>query len=252
MSGNVSRLYLVFTSTITIYAGGKITTDSNNNSQKIFIGNGATEWDSSSVNLTGPWRLSDGRSQSTLPVELVRFTADCVSLGIQLKWVTLSEKNNSYFLIEKSNDATQWKEIAKITASENPEQMNTYNYLDAALHSDKLIYYAITQVDVDGTPTRYPLIYVSCDDDLKQELTIFPNPADQELTFSLNAKKENNNVSVLLLNSLGQTVVSTNINITEGYNSFRFPIDLQNGVYSIVIPTIDNFINTKKLVVNHL
>ena len=250
--GTASRLDLVATSTITINAGGKITTDgSSGNSQKIFIGTGPAEWSSNNGNLTGPWRLSDGSSQSTLPIELVSFTADCVNSGILLKWVTLSETNNSYFILDKSNDAYSWAPVAKINGTINSNSVNEYNYIDTEITSE-IVFYRITQVDFDGTEKQYPPTYIDCKKSSKEELIIFPNPASNELNIILNSNSEYKNTNFLLVNTLGETVFKTTIDIKKGYNSFNFPIDIQDGIYSILIPTVDVSIFTKKMIITHL
>ena len=251
MVGNTSRLDLVSTSTITINAGGKITTDNGSNSQKIFIGSGPAEWDSNTGGLTGPWKISDGVSQSTLPVELVSFTANCVSAGTQLKWKTLSETNNDYFILEKSNDAYTWSPIAKIEGANSSNVVNEYNYIDTERYHE-IIFYRISQIDFDGSEKQYPPTYIDCQNNSKEELIIFPNPASNELNIMLNANAEYPNTDFILINIFGQTVFKSTIDINKGYNSFNFPIDIQDGVYSILIPTVDVSIFTKKIIIKNL
>lgn len=134
MSGNTSRLELVSTATININTGGRLHTDITNNSQKIIIGNGPAEWDSNTGDLTGPWRITNGSSITTLPVELIGFKANYNASVVTLNWVTASEKNNSHFILERSVDATSWQEVAKVIGSKNSSIVNDYFYSDYIKH----------------------------------------------------------------------------------------------------------------------
>ncbi len=58
-------------------------------------------------------KLTCGSNSSPLPIELINFTATCISTssvtpngveGVQLHWVTASETNNNYFTVEKCKD----------------------------------------------------------------------------------------------------------------------------------------------------
>lgn len=130
MSSNASRLYLPLAATITINAGGRLHTDVSNNSQKINIGGNVSEWDSNTGDLTGPWKITVNSSISTLPIELLEFKAKCQSTYVQLNWITATEKNNDYFIIERSSDAQNWEEITKISGKGNTSSLSHYVYND--------------------------------------------------------------------------------------------------------------------------
>jgi len=58
--------------------------------------------------------LGSKNNEVPLPIELLSFTAECKEQNIVLKWITLTEKNNIYFTIEKSFDGINWKILANI------------------------------------------------------------------------------------------------------------------------------------------
>jgi hypothetical protein len=82
------------------------------------------------------------------------------------------------------------------------------------------------------------------------DLEIFPNPANDAAlvkVYSSVAEK----TSLNLINSLGQLVISKEVAMVNGENSFEISTaDLANGVYLLDITT-SNGKTTKKLVVNH-
>lgn len=133
-----------------------------------------------------------------LPVELVDFNVICDNANALLTWTTASEFNNDYFIIEKSKDATNWIEIAKIQGAGTSNTERSYSYLDNNLFTGEN-YYRLKQVDFDGTVTTFKTLSINCD---KYQygvarVLVFPNPfqndikifteniMDEEITFEI-------------------------------------------------------------------
>jgi hypothetical protein len=95
---------------------------------------------------------------ATTPVELLSFTARILSGNTaSLMWVTASEKNSSYFSIEKSNDAVNFSEIGTVKAQGNSANIVNYRFEDS--HFDGTAYYRLKIIDQDGT-FEYSDVYV--------------------------------------------------------------------------------------------
>ena len=104
---------------------------------------------------TAVFELSD---QSTpLPVTLVSFTARNINNQyIGLKWITATEENNNYFLLERSADGSSFETLAKIGSQGNSSTNQEYNYSDN--HPvNGINFYRIKQYDLDGKLTIYPV-----------------------------------------------------------------------------------------------
>lgn len=84
-----------------------------------------------------------------LPVELVSFSAEKHKNSNVISWITASEKNNDYFLIEKSLDGENWRPIGKVSGAGNSSEMISYSLKDENV-DDVVNYYRLTQVDFDG------------------------------------------------------------------------------------------------------
>ena len=54
-----------------------------------------------------------------LPVEFIEMTGQCSNEGVELKWATASEKNNDYFVIERSSDMENFQAIDTIKGQGN-------------------------------------------------------------------------------------------------------------------------------------
>lgn len=228
-SGNASKLDLVASAIINLAPGGKITTDQNNNSQKINIGSGQSEWSSNDGNLTGPLIISDG----VLPVELLDFSGTCVNNGVQIEWSTASESNNEYFLIEKSTNAADWEFVAKVSGNGTSGNVNNYIHIDYSLKINELIYYRLSQVDQNQTKEIFKAIDVNCGNNLPDQMVLFPNPASTELNIHLSVNDVSNN-KLKVINNFGQIVMELDIQLNKGLNSFIFPLDLNPGTYNIL------------------
>jgi len=86
--------------------------------------------------------------KSTLPVELMDFSANCKTDGVELGWSTASETNNRHFILEKTTDFITYTQVAIINGVGNSNSINSYNYTD--LTQNGFTYYRLSQVDFDG------------------------------------------------------------------------------------------------------
>src|SRR5690606_20752453 len=80
-----------------------------------------------------------GNFQSTLPVQLTKFTAEPNTHSVVLSWTTASERENDYFTLERSADGTYFEVIATVKGSGTSSTVNNYSYQDENLPSG--IYY---------------------------------------------------------------------------------------------------------------
>ena len=84
-----------------------------------------------------------------LPVELLYFEGVKYPEFNLLKWSTASEWNSLNFVLEHSIDGEEWKEITKIPAAGNSNELISYSHLDN-VHSFNVNYYRLKQQDIDG------------------------------------------------------------------------------------------------------
>lgn len=94
-----------------------------------------------------------------LPVELLEFKGEIISHKNVLKWSTLSENNNQYFIIKKSSDMINFVEAAKISGHGNSTSRNDYQFIDSGnITGDR--YYMLSQVDYNGKSELFKSIVV--------------------------------------------------------------------------------------------
>ncbi|MDX1445127.1 T9SS type A sorting domain-containing protein [Lishizhenia sp.] len=110
-----------------------------------------------------------------LPVELLSFSGKALKNGNnEITWVTATEMNNDYFLLEKSLDGTQWVTLEKVKGAGYSEQEISYTVVDETALLG-VSYYRLKQVDYNGDHQYFgPIsIHQKIGDHV---LSTYPNP----------------------------------------------------------------------------
>ena len=116
------------------------------------------------------------------PIKLLSFTAKCNNQNAIISWTTATEINNDYFILEKSYDAQNFFEIARIEGAGFSNMDLSYEFIDTQMFPGDN-YYRLTQVDYDLTSETFNIIHARCDyeDDGGPKLLIYPNPFKSEI-----------------------------------------------------------------------
>jgi hypothetical protein len=161
-----------------------------------------------SLLITGfsPFTLASTSAENPLPIELLRFNAECASGGIRMDWATASETNNDFFTIERSSDAISFKPIAIIEGAGNSSMELKYETTDNAgeLSNYPVWYYRIRQTDYDGSYGYSKTIAASCYLKSINDIWVYPNPVSNEIEIEL--KESSGPVSYEIISSAGYSV----------------------------------------------
>ncbi len=162
-----------------------------------------------------------------LPIQLTNFTVQKINKGCLLKWETLSEKNGKRFEIQRSSNGIDFITIATKALAGNSTTKINYNHTDANPNVG-LNYYKIITVDKDGSQQTSPILTISFNLVNNNFVTVYPNPAKDEL--NVNWDSTNNNATrILLFDISGKKIkVIDNIKIN---NSKINVSHLPNGIY---------------------
>lgn len=117
-----------------------------------------------------------------LPVELTDFSASARQKQVQLNFTTASETQNAAFHIEHAPDGVNWQTIGRVAGSGTTTTVQEYTFT----HADPVAgdnYYRLRQEDFDGTIEYSPVRQVTFSPAVAA-LTVFPNPATEEVTIS--------------------------------------------------------------------
>ena len=119
-----------------------------------------------------------GAGPTPLPILFSSFESVCLPGGLEVQWITQSEWNNQYFLVEGSADAATWTALAEIPGAGNSQTPKIYNLP----LNDFQGYIRITQVDFNGQSTSYGPWFADCPD-VQQTLRVWPNPTTDAWQF---------------------------------------------------------------------
>ncbi len=181
-------------------------------------------------------------AQSSLPVELVDFTAKSMDEnGVLLEWRTDAEVNNSGFEILKSLDGDQWTKIGFEQGYGNSNETKYYRFTDVSPQKANVIYYRLRQIDLNGQSelSKVEVVHLSDYQPIAQ-LVPFPNPTNG--IFKLHGDFPED-VLLTVYDQMGgiakQCIAS---------HSAQFDLsNLVNGVYTLII-SYQNNVKTCRLV----
>ena len=188
-----------------------------------------------------------GPATGPLPVTLVKFHAYAAENSVQLEWMTASEINNDYFLVQRSFDAVNWEEIAELDGHGNSTAIHSYDYID-----DQPVlgtsYYRLKQVDFNGD-YEYSEIRAVEFTSSKFRFSIYPNPANESIRLvTSGVENKSNNFNIRISNLQGIEVI--NQTVVSEVGNLNLSINIQGllpGTYIVHI-TSNSYTKTTKLI----
>lgn len=168
----------------------------------------------------------------SLPVELLFFNATAQKETVALEWVTVTEINNDYFLIERSDDMDNWYSLAIEEGQGNSSALVHYELIDENPFAG-VNYYRMTQFDFDGTHAESDVIsaYINKEADY----VIYPNPAKDYISIKGAGEfSEDPNTVVELFDIRGQRMdIETRFFDDELF--ITFPVTILSGNFLLRI-----------------
>ena len=179
-----------------------------------------------------------------LQINLIRFTAKEDQGNAKLNWATASEKDNDYFIVRKTKDGINFRDIGKVKGAGSASYLNQYSFIDTDLEQG-VTYYQIIQVDFDGGQTESWLVAV--DKIISHSYGVYPNPTEGIFTVSktIDLSEE---IEIEIKDITGRTVDHYKIYgkkplLKENFNINDYP----SGVFTLIIST-RNQVNVIKLI----
>jgi hypothetical protein len=191
-------------------------------------------------------RLDNILLQATaLPVELTYFQTQATdNQKVSVKWETATEINSSYFILERSRDAVNYKTIANIEAAGSSTSKKIYSFTDeSALFGTN--YYRLSQIDRDGTLQVFRPQAVVIEDN-NVSFGVFPNPS---IGAKFNVKVEDSDEASLNLKDFYGRAIELNINkLTQTILEVTPSETLRLGTYILEVQTLGSLKKHKILI----
>jgi len=198
---------------------------------------------------SGIWTFAG--NYSPLPVELLSFTAHAVNNNsVSCNWSTASEKNNNYFEVERSRDATHFEKIGTVDGAGNSSHQLNYQFTDAHPY-EGVSYYRLKQVDFDGAFTYSKTEPVRIDaSHITNTFNVYPNPANSYVQFTADTHPETA-INITLLDMNGKIILRKLIQ-PENFTSDN-RVDLSTVVAGTYVLQLSNttFFEQQRITVVH-
>ncbi len=183
-----------------------------------------------------PFSISS--ATSVLPVNLISFSANKINNAIQLNWQIASEKNISFYNIERSKDGNSFESLNQLEATGN-----NYSYVDQQPFAGT-DFYRLKMIDTDGKFTYSKVVAIKMDSE-NVRLQIFPNPARNILNIQVNGYSEK--ALLQIIDITGRNVKEEKISL-NGTTSVAVDVNnLPKGTYEVILK--GNSINEQKKLV---
>lgn len=189
---------------------------------------------------------------TTLPVQLVSFKANRLNNDAVLVWETAQEKNNSHFVIERSEDGNVFAEIGQLAGKGNSNLLNRYTYTDKNLFSTlraDVVYYRLKQVDLSGKYTYHPVVSLAkTEADVTLAVKAYPNPFNGEVAFDV-LTAEGGDLHIAVVDMQGRLVSKQISAVAAGQSTIKLEEadELAAGAYFVEV-TLNNYTLRQKLV----
>jgi hypothetical protein len=92
------------------------------------------------------WRFTFCGVCTVLPIELVAFDGTAKDKYNLLTWSTATEKDNDYFIVERSDDAQHFTEVGRVKGNGNSNHLLNYSLKDYNL-TNGITYYQLRAID---------------------------------------------------------------------------------------------------------
>jgi len=180
-------------------------------------------------------------SCTPLPIKYANFEASLLQNSfVRLNWATLTEINNDYFIVEKSDNGLGFEEISRVDGAGNSLGLINYNITDEKPFLG-VNYYRLKQIDFDGKYEYSDIVAVNVTEN--DSYNIYPNPANNQIIINgLSLDDE-----VVLVDVTGTIVLkykSTGSKAIIGVN------EISEGIYFVKIIR-ENRLKIKKISIQH-
>ena len=175
----------------------------------------------------------------TLPLNLLSFSARKYnSSSSYLSWTTSDELNFDKFEIERSIDSRNWESVGTVK-SFSFQRNNDYSYLDKGVYNgdgEQTFYYRLKLIDKDGSFRYSDVKFVTFDSE-KVEMTLYPNPANDKVYFTLSGFEKYSELHVDIFDISGKSVLNKKIEYKNANTLLldNTHINLKDGMYNVII-----------------
>ena len=183
------------------------------------------------------WTGTAGLNCVILPIELSDLHAGCEAGLPMLRWTTASEHANSGFFIQRSPDGAQWKDIGWVNGAGTSTHALNYMFADRDPLPQRLAFYRLRQVDMDGVEELTESVYVKDCDGTGSDLRLVPNPVADIVTLYVDLGSDTQgSADIEFVDAFGRTVQRRSMGLSPEQSSVALDIStLPSGSYTVAL-----------------
>ncbi|WP_207424931.1 LamG-like jellyroll fold domain-containing protein [Desertivirga brevis] len=207
-----------------------------------YLGKSQFEWDGLAKQVIDDFRIYDkvlspaeiqALNATVLPVKLSSYEAKLNANGnVDLRWATVSESGNDYFVIERSTDGETFEKFVSVKSK--GEKGGFYSATDAS-PANGPNYYRLSQVDKNGDTKVEGIRLVSLGLGKEEKLVVYPNPlVNNTLSIQVPPAIKTKDIDIKVSDLTGKIVYKTKI--VRGMSGVEvLNLDLSSGLYLLKV-----------------
>jgi hypothetical protein len=158
-----------------------------------------------------------------------------LQIGTMLTWSTNFEDENEIFIIEKSENGTEFENIGNVKAAGDSQNLKNYNFLDIMAKSDRA-YYRLMQVNTDGSSSYSDIVTVSKKFDnnfMVARMSAIATTNLFELTFD---SFVDGSMNYSLTSIKGEVILENQLSVYNGLNELTIDLeDQKEGIFKLAL-----------------
>ena len=198
------------------------------------------------VNSFGPFTFG-GSGGDALPIELLSFTATPAENNVLTNWSTAVEINNDYFTVERSSDAVNFTEEARVEGAGNSTTQKDYEWTDKTPLMGTS-YYRLKQTDFNGNSTYSDIVAVNLE--TVRGIELFPNPAHNNVFLTIS--NPTGEIQCKIYDIDGKMILTRTLETEDGNSTASLAIPIGNipaGMYLVYLSDLTGNIYRQKLII---
>ena len=208
------------------------------------------KWDPGGAGFNINWGLTNGASIAcpvVLPIELLDFDATYNGRSVDVKWATATEIDNDYFIVERSEDGTNFSKIAIVQSKAlNGRSESTLNYsLNDPDIKAGIYYYRLKQVDFNDAKVKTSEVKSVVIVNENDVFSVIPNPTmnSAEVVYYCYS---NEKAMLRVYDNRGRLLQEKEVSCEKGQNKSNISLESESdGLYIITLTTSDKVFKTK-------
>ena len=195
--------------------------------------------------------IYSGVTTITLPMNLKNFSAKIIDKNVLLVWESMTNKNATFFEIERSDDGQFFFSIGTIKANNNTRIL-TYNFIDKNVTSNNSssIFYRLKSIERNSEVHYSATASVQVKNTSLVIKNVYPTMVKQNENINVKiVSHQNNQMKILLMDANGNVLQNNEFSLTKGLNKIQLRLykNYSAGVKFLRFVST-NFTETKSIV----